>query len=75
MPEEAHQSSNFKRFRLAVTAAALLLLGSFIMYQLGRDEPALVTLSGLVSTGATALFVVAVVMRWRGPWRDEESGH
>ena len=75
MQEEAPQSINFKRFRLAVTVAALLLLGSFIVYQLGREEPVLVTLSGLVSTGATALFVGAVVMRWRGPWRDEESGH
>lgn len=76
MPKEAQQlSSNFKRTRWAVTVAAVLLVGSFIVYQVGREEPVLVTLSGLVSTGATVLLVVAVLMRWRGPWRDEESSH
>jgi hypothetical protein len=70
VPEQDQPSSNFKRFRLAVTVAAALILGSFIVYQVGRDNTHVATSTGAVTTLATVLFVVAVMMRWRGPWRD-----
>lgn len=57
-----------------MTVAALLILGSFVVYQVGRDNTVITTLTGVVTTAATLLFVVAVFMRWSGHWRDEEPG-
>ena len=70
MPSATEQSQNFKRFRVAMTVAALLVFASFVTFQVGRDNDTVVTASGWVGTIGFVVFLAAVLARWRGPWRD-----
>ena len=65
-------SRGFKRFRALATTSAVLILVSFVLFQVGRDKAALVAISSVLSTAGTIAFIAAVLLRWRGPWQEDQ---
>lgn len=67
------RSRQRRAFALTLLVALLLLIASVIVYHGGGRTETARQLGATFNWAGTIVAVVAVLMRWKGPWREHKE--